>query len=272
MLVAPRLFLFLAAAGLAGVVSPSSPTVVSSATKLIAPGVVLTQTIESSPPLLIDALLIAPGGSQLVVGPEIANGSLTDNTGDIRKGRESVAGFVSRTGVVAAVNGDYFPYTGDPLGLGISDGDIYSEPYHADDGTGRAAIGWLPSGRVIVGIPALQARIVAADGTSLPISGINRLTSTTDLADVCLVTPRFGPTSGARGLGTEIVFSAARPFPIQAGRASAAVVQQVISGAAIPAAVPEGGFVVTLPAGSPLAAVASTHFRVWREGNAFHRS
>ncbi len=233
----------------------------SSTSKVLAPGVVLTQTIQSSPPLIINALVVDASGSGLTVEPEVANGSLTDGTGDIHKGRESVAAFVSRTGVVAAVNGDYFPYTGDPLGLGISDGEIYSEPYRADDGTGRAAMGWLPSGRVIVGIPALQARLVASDGTSLPITGIDRLTSTTDPADVCLVTPRFGPTSGGRGLGTEIAFSLARPFPIQAGKPITTVVQQVVSGSATPIAVPEGGFVVTLPVNSPLAALASAHFR-----------
>lgn len=229
--------------------------------KQIAAGVTLTQIIESSPqPLIIDILTVRPGVRGLEVAPSVANDSLTHGTGDIRKGREAVAAFVGRTGAVAAVNGDYFPYTGDPLGLGISDGELYSEPYRATDGTGRAAIGWLPSGRAIVGIPSLDARLTASDGWVLPVTGIDRLTSTTDPADVCIITSRFGPTSGARGNGTELVFTGARGLPVSAGFPVTATLSQVVAGSATAASVPVDGFVATLPANSLAAAQIQEHF------------
>jgi hypothetical protein len=256
--------LFLAAVTLAAVVSPA-PSVsfdwTGSVTKSLAPGVTLTQKTADIPQLLVDVLTVDPRTQGVAVKPAVANDSLTAGTGNIRSGRENVTSLVARKQLVAAVNGDYFPFTGDPLGLGVVDGEIYSEPFVTPKVAGRAAIGWLPNGHAIIGIPHLWATLKAADGTTFAITGIDRVTSLTDPNDLVVYTPRYGPTTGARGMGTEIVLESAT-LPLMPDKPLTGVVASIIIGSAAPASLPADAVVVSAPANSPLGDQLTAHFHI----------
>jgi hypothetical protein len=252
-------------AAIAATAALSTPLVLTWSTttmKLLAPGITLTQEAQTSPALLVNVLTVDPSIAGMVVAPAVADDSLTNGTGDIRKGRENVKALAVREKLLAAVNGDYFPYTGDPVGLGVMNGEIYSEPYAAANAPGRAAIGWLPGGRAIVGIPALNATLRAVDGTTFAITGVDRMTATDNPNDLVLTTARFGPNSGARGNGTEVVLSDAAHLPVGPGTVTTAKVSAIVTDSPDPANLPVGGLIVSAPAGSPLGAQLAGKFHV----------
>jgi hypothetical protein len=249
--------------------APLSFTWVSVISKQIEPGMTFTQMRQMNPPLLVDIVSVDHSANPaLQVSARVANDSLSNNTGNIRLGRETVTSLCARTGAVAAVNADYFPGTGDPLGFGVTDGEIYSEPYVAPNAVGRAAFGVTKSGRAIVGIPFLSAKLVTNSGFTLPITGIDRLTSTSDPSDCVICAPIFGSTSGARGGGTEIVVTSDRGTPLSVGKSIAVTVMSAVGNAPLPASIPSNGFVISLPVGSPLADLVlanvqhNTHARI----------
>jgi hypothetical protein len=94
---------------------------------------------------------------------------------------------------------------------------------------------------------------VMDNGAVLPITGIDRLTSTTDPADVVICAPIFGPTSGSRGGGTEIVLTSDRVVGLAPGKSIAVSIQSIVANNAVPATIPLNGFVLSLPAGSSYA-------------------
>jgi exopolysaccharide biosynthesis protein len=247
---------------LAALLSTPAFSLNRTAVKQLAPGVTLTQETQIAPALLVNVLTVDPTVSGIAVAPAVANDSLTHGTGDIRKGRENVTDLVLRKNLVAAVNGDYFPYTGDPLGLGIMNGEIYSEPDCEPDILGRAAIGWTAAGQVLVGIPALTATVRARSGAAFAITGIDRMTSRDNLDDLVLCTPRFGPNSGARGNGTEVVLSGATPLPVAPGNTITATVSAVVTASPDPANLPQGGLILSAPAGGHVAAALAANLHV----------
>lgn len=111
-------------------------------TKQLAPGITYTQEINKKNPLVINVVTVdlkAEGVSVSVVPAQ-------DHVGgsDITKGREVVTKVAQRHKAVVGINGDYFPYTGDPLGVGIHDGEIFSEPWIGNTKGGpRVALGIL---------------------------------------------------------------------------------------------------------------------------------
>ena len=112
--------------------------------KRLAPGVTLTQEIDRKTPLIINVVsvdLTAPG---VRLGVGIGQDKITGTDG--AHGREDVSRLARRWGAVAAVNADFFPYTGDPLGVGIRDGELFSEPFpgHSRQGGPRVTLGLMP--------------------------------------------------------------------------------------------------------------------------------
>lgn len=164
-------------------------------TRQIAPGIRHVQIIREPPaPLVANLLFLDPAqaGWRLQVWP--AKDVIM--TPDSSRGREAVGDLAARRGAVAALNGDFFPFTGDPLGLQITDGELYSEPH-----PGRSAFGITREGRTLWGPVRFTASVRAAD-RSFPIHGINRSRKSDELI---LYTPRYGADTGTRGTGIEVV-------------------------------------------------------------------
>lgn len=135
--------------------------------KSIAPGVVYTQEIRSSPPLVIHVVRATLGKDGVSARVALAGEGITEGT--LADGREPLSRISARYRAVAAVNGDYFPFTGDPLGLCILAGDLVSEAAR-----NRGAIGWTRDGSWLVGNPRFIGEAVGPTGTKVTISGVNR--------------------------------------------------------------------------------------------------
>jgi hypothetical protein len=73
---------------------------------------------------------------------------------------------VESAGAIGGVNADFFPFTGDPLGLMIRDGVLISAP------SKRAAFGW-SAGGAFAGIASLEASMGLPDGRLVPLDGLN---------------------------------------------------------------------------------------------------
>ncbi len=135
---------------------------------------------------------------------------------DTTVGREAVNLFTARTGAVAAVNADFFPWTGDPLSLMIHNGELVSEPLQY-----RASFGIGPSGEWLFGSPSWSSSLRwGATGTKL--SGINRYPGTGELVlmtsaagviqpkQACLAIPLKGSTRLL--IGQPLMFTAGAPY------------------------------------------------------------
>ncbi|MBI3946691.1 MAG: phosphodiester glycosidase family protein [Armatimonadetes bacterium] len=164
-------------------------------TRQVAPGIRHVQIVREPPAAFVANLLFldpARRGWRLQAWP--AKDALL--TPDATKGREAVGKLATRRGAVAAINGDFFPFTGDPLGLQITDGEVVSEPY-----PGRSAFGITRDGRSLWG-PVRFAGSVRAGDRSFPIHGINRARKADELV---LYTPRYAADTGANAMGAEVV-------------------------------------------------------------------
>ena len=209
--------------------------------KRLAPGVLLIQEVDKTTPLVIDVLdvdLDAPG-IHLGVGIGQDKISGTDPT----HGREDVSRYARRHGVLAAVNADFFPFTGDPVGLGIKDGELFSEPWTGNGKPGpRATLGVTPNGRgVIFGVLGFLGDLQAQDGQRTFLSGIDRVVNA---GEVVVDTPLYGPASSARPGGTQVVVRAAN-VPVRANKLIEGRVEQVLVGVGTPVAIPGDGFVLS---------------------------
>ncbi len=203
-------------------------------TKRLAPGVTLTQEIDRNPPLIIDVLRVnldAPG-----VRLGVAIGTDQVNGPDGGGGREEVGAAARRHGALAAVNGDYFAGPGgDPLGLGIADGALFSEPWWGDGRGGpRAAMGIVDDcQRVIFATLGYLGEVQAADGARARLSGVDRRAG---LGEIVAFTPQFGPVTGDRPGGTQVVLGDVS-LPLRANKLMVGTVLTVTTDAPAPQAI-----------------------------------
>jgi len=133
--------------------------------KPIMPGLLYRMEVDSATPRVIHALRWKPGSSSVSVRPELCGGTVYENNES--KGRDTLPNLVSANEGVAGINGDYFPFTGDPLGAMVRNGQLLSKP-----DLRRTVFGWGPSGSTF-GTLSWKARLVLSDGQSIPITGIN---------------------------------------------------------------------------------------------------
>lgn len=133
--------------------------------KLIAPGLTYRAELDNTIPRMIHALRWTPKAKVIQAVPELAGGAVyEDNTS---KGRETVSGMAQRTGAIAAINGDYFPYTGDPLGLMVRNRELLSLPY-----PNRSSFGWGP-GVSAAGIVVPRLTLSIDGGPAIPLPQFN---------------------------------------------------------------------------------------------------
>lgn len=92
--------------------------------------------------------------------------------------RQTVRGMAAETGAVAGVNGDFYQMTGEgvPLGGQISDGEIMSSPAFL---AGMYAFALTKDNRPVIDLFTFQGAVVAANGASFPLAGVNQGVYTT---------------------------------------------------------------------------------------------
>jgi len=106
--------------------------------------------------------------------------------GGTAQGRETMSHMAARTGAIAAINGDFFPFNGDPTSLEIRDGELMSEPIGY-----RVAVG-LTRDAALVQILTSRGTIQTTDKTEILLSGINHLPHE---AETVLLTPAYAPAA-----------------------------------------------------------------------------
>ncbi|MCE9559706.1 MAG: phosphodiester glycosidase family protein [Armatimonadetes bacterium] len=94
--------------------------------KSIAPGVSYRMEMDVMAPRLLHVLRINPKAPKLRLEAEVAGGKVFGNSEE--KGRESLSAMVQRRGAIAAINADFFPWSGDPLGAMVVNDRLFSIP------------------------------------------------------------------------------------------------------------------------------------------------
>lgn len=156
--------------------SPASPAVVSQSehvwVKSISPGLTLRTEWNTSTPLIIYALKINTHCPDVSLGCDLAGQKVYANNSTL--GRGTVTEIVRETKAFAGVNGDFFPFTGQPLNLMVRNGEILSLPYQpaAYPDAHRGIFAWGP-GKASFGYASTRIGL-KVEGKEVPITGFNQ--------------------------------------------------------------------------------------------------
>jgi hypothetical protein len=195
-------------------------------TTTLAKGVTLTRIVRGTDPAPADQINTTTRGpwvvNVLTIDPRQARGELRTTYGPDLAKVEKTSDLVRTSGALAGVNASFFTFTasalypGDPVGLGISDGKLLSEPltdpaeanFLIDAKTNKAVMGHLRWTGTVKN---------PKTGATLPLEFVNHppvipaacatlpaQTSCTVPGDVTLFTPEFAATTPA-GAGIEVV-------------------------------------------------------------------
>lgn len=221
--------------------SITCPSIATQTTKQLAPGVSLFQDINTTTgsELIVNAVTVDPKAPGVSVKAAIGKDIIFIN--DSTKGRETISSLTQRRGALVGVNADFFPFTGDPLGTCIIDGELVSEP-----GLHRVVVGVLKNGGIIFDNPVIDARLTLSNGFGRQIDGINRDRETNQ---VVVYTCTWGASTKTKFSGTEVVLTS-DDLPIRVGKPMNLTVTEVRT-KATNTAIPEKSIVIS--AGGPAA-------------------
>jgi len=194
--------------------------------QVLARGVTLTRIVRGTDPAPADQINTTPRGpwviSVLTIDPKKANGHLKTTYGPDLAQVEKTSDLVRSAGALAGVNASFFTFTanpqypGDPVGLGISDGKLLSEPL-TDPAEANLLID-AKSNKVVMGHLSWSGTVRNRQtGAELPLEFVNHppvipttcatlpdQTTCTAPGDVVLFTPEFAATTPV-GAGVEVV-------------------------------------------------------------------
>lgn len=127
--------------------------------KRIAPGLTYRMEVDLNIPRHIHALKWSPGANAVKAKAELAGKTVFESNPSF--GRSTVSQMVKSTNAIGGINADFFPWTGDPIGLMVRDSEIISLPY-----LNRSSFGW--GGGVVAGIETVTLSMkVAGHSTNL---------------------------------------------------------------------------------------------------------
>ncbi|MBO7394300.1 MAG: phosphodiester glycosidase family protein [Abditibacteriota bacterium] len=202
--------------------------------KDVAEGVTLYQEFVEGH--LITAAIVDLNVPGVSIRSELAGGTVG---GGDKNGRETITGMVKRTGAVVGLNGDYFPWTGDPCGFMLRDGELISEPV-AD----LSACGFTADNKFFVDILKCDGKLTFPSGISRTIDAVNRPRETNQLV---VYTPTMGKSTKNKYRGTEVICDCEN-LPLQLGKEMRLKVREVYENAA-DSKIPEGCMAIS--AGGP---------------------
>ncbi len=194
--------------------------------KPLAPGLTYREEVDRVVPRVIHVLRITPASPAVRLTIEPTGGAINEAASG-PTGRTTVGQAASRSGTLAATNGDFFVdvakgWTGHPLGLMVRDGELVATPNPR-----RSALAWGPEG-VAFG----KAEWKGTAG-SIALGGVNRAPGANEVvldtpiagqaigsADATFVTLRLGETLAPTGKATATVRSiGGRNRPVEKGTA-----------------------------------------------------
>lgn len=128
-------------------------------------GVLYRMEVNPSIPWVLHGLRFAKGAPGISLRPEMAMLQVLGENPS--RGRETLSATAARTGALAGANGDFFPWTADPLGAMVRESLLVSTPYRD-----RPVFGWGPgwSGSAFL---TYTGSLEAAGMEPLTINGIN---------------------------------------------------------------------------------------------------
>lgn len=133
--------------------------------KPIAPGLVYRSEVRQDPPRVIHVLKFISSSPVISFSPELTGGKVFDASGD---GRGTVSKVVDDTQAIAAINADFFPFTGDPLGLMVKQNLLISTPYPR-----RSVFAWGPN-QSVFGYSTFSGSFnPEGQSRSIEINGVN---------------------------------------------------------------------------------------------------
>ena len=133
--------------------------------KPIAPGLIYRMEVQQDPPRIINSLRMITSNPVTSIVPELTGKTVYDSKGD---GRTTITKLVNDTNALAAINADFFPFTGDPLGLMVREGQFLSLPDPR-----RASFAWGPNNSAF-GLSKFTGSVVIEGGTTIDITGFNQ--------------------------------------------------------------------------------------------------
>ena len=209
--------------------------------KRLAPGVTLTQEIDQKTPLVINVVSVDLDAPGVRIGVGIGQDKVS--APDATHGREDVSRLARRWGALAAVNADFFPYTGDPLGVGIRDGELFSEPFPGIRGSGpRVTLGVTSGGKgVMFDTLGFLGDLQASDGARASISGIDRSTAANEIV---VYGSAYGQVTGNKPGGVEAVITGVN-LPVRANKLLTGRVESVERVQTTTETIPAGGVVIS---------------------------
>jgi exopolysaccharide biosynthesis protein len=135
--------------------------------KYLAPGLTYRMQVESSVPRTIHALRFSPGSPAVSASSELAGGVVY--APNETQGRETISEMVARTGAIAGINGDFFPFTGDPLGAMVRGSQLLSPP---NTKMPRAVFGWSDKGSDL-GFCTFRGTMSIDGGRAIELDSVN---------------------------------------------------------------------------------------------------
>jgi len=222
------------------------PVFADTTVKKLAPGVTLTQEIDQKTPLIISVVSVELAAPGVRLGVGIGQDKISGT--DATRGREDVSRLARRHGALAAINADFFPYTGDPLGIGIRDGELFSEPFTGIRGGGpRVTVGVSPDGRrILFDTLGFLGDLQTPGGERAIINGINRAVGKNEIV---VFSRLYGPVTENKPGGVEVVVSGVN-LPVRANKLLAGRVQSVRVVGAATEVIPEDGVVLSAGPGT----------------------
>ncbi|MCW5937001.1 MAG: phosphodiester glycosidase family protein [Fimbriimonadaceae bacterium] len=134
--------------------------------KPIAPGVVYRMEYTANVPRMIHAVRFSLAATNVTSRAELT-GERVFLPGSDDKGREPLSKTMAETQALVGINGDFFPWTGDPLGAMVRDGEMVSRPFR-----GRSVFAWGPNFATVTRLK-WSATVVPAEGDPIPVDGLN---------------------------------------------------------------------------------------------------
>ena len=134
--------------------------------KYLAPGFTYRMEVDLSVPRILHAIRFTPQSAKVTANPEV--GGLKVYAEDSTRSRQTISELVKSTGAIGGINGDFFPYTGDPLGLMVRNGELLSAPYPK-----RSVFAWSKLG-AMAGTATLTLGARNGSLGTFPMSGLNQ--------------------------------------------------------------------------------------------------
>jgi len=214
--------------------------------KRLAPGVTLTQEIDQKTPLIINVVSVDLTEPGVRIGVGIGQDKISGT--DATHGREDVTRLARRWGALAVINADFFPYTGDPLGIGIRDGELFSEPFTGIRGGGpRVTLGVAPGGRSILFEKlGFLGDLQTPGGERAVINGINRPVGQNEIV---VFSRLYGSMTDNKPGGVEVVVSGVN-LPVRTNKLLVGHVQSVRIVKSVTETIPDDGVVLSAGPGT----------------------